>query len=82
MAKLLSSNEPDDVSSRARARVAEHASNTWETIQASTTPTQVVEALVTAGFTSTHCGILERVVVDYFTRLRSTANSGPGRNDS
>nr|WMD91530.1 tegument protein UL37 [Equid alphaherpesvirus 1] len=82
VAKLLSSNEPDDVSSRARARVAEHASNTWETIQASTTPTQVVEALVTAGFTSTHCGILERVVVDYFTRLRSTANSGPGRNDS
>ncbi|AIL02940.1 tegument protein UL37 [Equid alphaherpesvirus 3] len=78
VAKLLASDARDDVSKRARARVAEHAENTWETIQASTSPAQVADALVGAGFTATHCGVLERALLDRFARLRGSGEGDAG----
>ncbi|AJW72256.1 UL37 [Suid alphaherpesvirus 1] len=45
------------------------ATGVWEAVQASASPLQVVEALVTAGFTRRHCDLLERAVLDRAPRL-------------
>nr|ALL25977.1 tegument protein UL37 [Canid alphaherpesvirus 1] len=69
--KLLRSNDDSIDVNNLRARVSENATGTWETIQSSTTPFQVIDALIGAGFTPIHCDILENVIVDQYSKIKN-----------
>ncbi|QBN85158.1 tegument protein UL37-like protein [Phocid alphaherpesvirus 1] len=76
--KLLTST--DGSMDSIKLRVNENAAGIWETIQSSTTPFQVVDTLIGAGFTPIYCGILEGVVVDQFSKIKNVDLSTNEKN--
>ncbi|SCO83527.1 tegument protein UL37 [Spheniscid alphaherpesvirus 1] len=58
----------DQVVQSAKARLAESARATWDTVHSSSAPHMVLSALITSGFVPKNCRMYERVLSTSFTR--------------